>query len=172
MTVRLGPLIYVSNTVADLIASNLSYLPPAATRMLRILLCFGMQRDINLLEIFEGLRSRIISALGPFVEQGILNIDVPLVISAHNIIKEEVYDIISVDKRQAIPLKMGKFLGDKLELSFKVSKLSYEGMRSMTSCLISLTCNQVNSMQPGRISNNSLRWRLDRWNRPSSQSLF
>ena len=64
---QLGLLMTVSNTVTGLIASNLSYLPPAAMRVLPILSCFGTQTDINLLEIFKGLRSGIISALDPFV---------------------------------------------------------------------------------------------------------
>ena len=42
----------------------------------------------------------------------------------------------------------------------------------MTSSLISLACDQVNSAGPGLVADDGLRRRLARWNRRSSQSSF
>ena len=117
-------------------------------RVLRIMSCFGTQTDTNLLDIFEGLRRKIISPLDAFVEQGILNRANPLVIFTHIIISPEVSDGMSVDKRQDTHLEIGQFLGEKLELSCKISELSQARRRSVTLSFISLACNQANSAGP------------------------
>lgn len=150
----------VSNTVAELIAVNLSYLPPELLRVLRIISCFGIQACVSLLEILEDFQGGLIAAVNPFVQQGILDKAGPLVIFAHDLIQQEIYEGIPSGERSNLHLEIGQFLRKQLELATTIGmeqlslddRTFYAGRRSITSSLLSLACDQINSSGPQNFS--------------------
>lgn len=149
----------VSNTVAELIAVNLSYLPTDSLQVLRVLACFGSSSCMELLGILEGFQSGIIAMVDAFVEQGILDRAGPLVIFAHDLIQQEIYEEMSADERLNLHMDIGQYLGKQLEVTIGMGQLSfkdhafYAGMWNMTSSLISLACDQINDAGPERVDN-------------------
>lgn len=75
-------LIQTCESVAELIASNISSLPLASQIALRILSCFGIQVDLPLLQIVEQSEEGIISHVDEFIELGVLDRAGPIVIFA------------------------------------------------------------------------------------------
>ena len=63
-------LIQTGDSVAELIASNISSLPGKSQRVLRILSCFGIQTDFPLLQILEDFEEGITSHIDEFIEHG------------------------------------------------------------------------------------------------------
>ena len=58
--------------VAGFIASNLNSHSPSSLHILQTLSCLGMQTDLNLLSLLEGIEAGILSSLQQFIDVGIL----------------------------------------------------------------------------------------------------
>ena len=66
-------LIQTGESVAELIASNISSMPEKSQRVLRILSCFGIQTDLPLLQVLEVFEEGMTSQIDEFIDQGILD---------------------------------------------------------------------------------------------------
>ena len=66
-------LLQTGESVAELIASNLSTLPDEALRVIRILSLFGIQTDLALLDLLEKIEGGIHAHLDTFIDRGILD---------------------------------------------------------------------------------------------------
>ncbi|KAL9189379.1 hypothetical protein ACHAXT_009054 [Thalassiosira profunda] len=145
--------------VAALIVSNISSLPPASQRVLRILSCFGMHSDLSLLRILEKFEAGIVSALDDFVEQGILDRAGPIFMFAHDLILQAVYESVPMAEREVLHLELGEFLVtvaaadestsiDQLTSGLGTMNLhdwEFFGGQSISASIISLACDQLNS---------------------------
>mmetsp|Transcript_3889 Transcript_3889/g.8568 ORF Transcript_3889/g.8568 Transcript_3889/m.8568 type:complete len:1443 (+) Transcript_3889:166-4494(+) len=177
-------LIQLGDSVAELIASNISSLPVESQRILRILSSFGIQTDVPLLQILERFEEGIVSSLNEFVDMGILDQAGPIVIFTHDLIQQSVYESMSLSERQALHLDIGQYLGelslealskkpesepamDPVTLSMGQLELNdqvfFAGSR-MTSSLISIACDQIDSAGPDAISDADLRLQYSEWN--------
>ena len=170
--------IQTGGSAAKLIASKFSSLPSESQRLLRILSCFGIQMDRNLLQVLETFQEGIIS-LDDYIDMGILDRAGPLVMFAHDLIQQAVYESVSLTDRQALHLELGEFLGALAteggspsispvleglgQLQLTDDQVFYAG-KSMTSSLISLACDQINAAGSGAINDEDQKQKYAKWN--------
>ncbi|KAL7545479.1 hypothetical protein ACHAWF_008830 [Thalassiosira exigua] len=183
-------LIQTGDSVANLIASNLSSLPQLSQEALQILACFGMQTDSNLLRILEAPGSGfcgVTSSLRSLIDLGIIDEAGPIIRFTHDLIQQEVYENIPLDQRKALHLKLGNLLGSEAEAdidsspdtqqaTFDMDQLrlndTFFAGRSMCSSLISIACDQINVSGPGLTNGDDQREKFIRWNLWAGQKSY
>mmetsp|Transcript_30851 Transcript_30851/g.66674 ORF Transcript_30851/g.66674 Transcript_30851/m.66674 type:complete len:1679 (-) Transcript_30851:132-5168(-) len=173
-------IIKTEDGVAGLIASNLKSLSPSSQRVLQILSCFGIQTNISLLQLLENFQKGIICSLDTLVDKGILDRAYSIVIFAHDLIQQEVYESMPLAERQMLHLDIGQFLGeqadiDKTSAAMIPMKIGFDrlqlddrdsiaGKNMAHSSLISLACDQIDSAGLDIIRDEGLRVQFAVWN--------
>lgn len=138
---------------------------------LTLVSCFGSQTDISLLQYLEQIEEGLISSIDTFVNEGILNQIGPIIsfgernitklsclsslllcftltqyfcLEAHDLIEEEVYNSMTMADKRSLHLKLGEYLGSRAS-QLQLRGLEFFGGMSITSSLISIACDQINS---------------------------
>ena len=131
--------------------------------MLQILSCFGIQTDSPLLKILDKFQNGISWSIISFVELGILDVGGTIIIFNHDLIKQAVYESMSLDQRRVLHLDIGTFLGETAckdatlivanhMSDLKISDQSFYLGKSITSLLICIACDQINLAGPEAVS--------------------
>jgi len=178
-----------SESVASFIVSNLSSLSNEALLCLRVISCFGIQAQIGLLNILDGSN---ISPAGGFdchlpdlIERGILERAGPIVIFAHDLIQEAVYEDIELSSRHQMHINIGLFLANTASSQWKTQpietamnqlfliegqgELRGEGIGSSSSTiepasLISIAASQINQVGPKFVTSQTQRIQFAKFN--------
>merc|ERR1712194_195009 len=121
--------------------------------------------------------------LDTFVEKGILDRAGPIIIFTHDLIQQGAYEGMPLDERHKLHLEIGLFLGSisSIDCSLAVEPLStvieqlqlndstfFVG-RSMTSSLLSLACDQINTAGPTSVSDQEQVQTIAQWNLSAGQ---
>jgi predicted ATPase len=104
-------------SVAELIASNISSMTPKFQRMLHILSCFGIKIIEAVVKILDTFEAGISTAVDTFIEQGIIDRDGHMIIFTHDLIQQAVYENMDLHQRKSLHLDIGKFMCRQSEKS-------------------------------------------------------
>jgi predicted ATPase len=160
------------DSVAELIASNLSSLSPTFQRMLRILSCFGTQTNSTLLGILENLQNGIFPSIDFFIDRGILDRAGPIVIFTHDLIQQVVYESMDLDHRSALHLEIGEYLGGQSRIDesialtgmgqLQLKEQEFYSGRNLASHLVCIACDQIGTAGPN-LSSEIRRMKFAEW---------
>lgn len=172
-------LLRTGDSVAELLAANVRSLPLESQQTLRVLSCFGTQTDDTLLHILERFHEGIRASIDGYVEMGILDRAACIVVFAHDLIRDAVYGSMSASEQASHHLRLGEFLGELVDGS--VESVT-EGLglcdlrdqefflgRGMTSSLLSIACDQINSVDPNSIADRRKKIKFATWNKCAGQ---
>lgn len=165
------------DNVASLIASNLSSLTPTFQQVLRTLSCFGVQSDLPLIQILDKQKPewKISSSLDGLIDSGILDRAGPIVRFTHDLIQQTVYESMPIDRRKTHHLELGELLAAEANFDSSIEAESaimgqiqqddtFFSGRSMSSSLISIACDQINSANLESINSEEQRMKFIRMN--------
>lgn len=116
------------DSVASLIASNVSNLDEQSQKALRVLSCLLGQADLSLLRLLES-NEKIAPVSGfdvylkDLIDRGIIEISEEFVSFTHDLILQQVYDNIPHDERLQMHFDIGTYLGNVLKLDDHESTL-------------------------------------------------
>mmetsp|Transcript_19307 Transcript_19307/g.36069 ORF Transcript_19307/g.36069 Transcript_19307/m.36069 type:complete len:687 (+) Transcript_19307:1681-3741(+) len=172
-----------ADNVASLIVSNLTSLSSEELLCLRIISCFGIQVQFNLLEILEVLGLAPTGGFKPYLHNlndlGIIEIISTLVVFTHDLIQEQVYEGTPEKERRQLQCDIGTFLGSMISLDANfepkpidaaigqlyVSDTSdNEDSNIGVASLISIATSQINNAGPEFFSDRMQRTRFASWN--------
>jgi len=110
-----------SDSVAQFMVSTFSTLEPEVLQMLRLLSCFGLHTDVDVLDIldascvapFDGIRT----PLQNLSDLGFIEVAGGLVRFTHDLIQQHVYESIELEQRRTFHIEIGLFLGWKVSTS-------------------------------------------------------
>lgn len=171
--------LFTADSVASLIVSNLTTLPEGELQCLRLISCFGIQVDYNLLELLEadlGPHGGFQPCLRNLVDQGIVKIDASMIAFTHDLIQEQVYEGIPAKERQQLHFDVGLLLGSKTSLDFgcenkpidaAINQLQLNSVADKgetASPLLSFATSQINSAGPDFFPDREQKSRFSRWN--------
>ena len=103
------PLHRISDSVAGFLMSKLLNLPKNVLNCLTMASCFGLQINMPIMELLDGLRgvTQISNNLDIGVEEGILEKAGPLYMFSHNSLQQTVYEITPKSSRNQLHLDIG-----------------------------------------------------------------
>ena len=160
------------DSVAELIASNISSLSPTFQRMLHIISCFGTQTHSALLGILENLQKGIFFSIDFFIDRGIFDRAGPIVMFTHDLIQQVVYESMDLDHRSVLHLEIGQYLGGQSRIDESIDLTGMEQLqikeqkfysgRSLASHLVCIACDQIGTAGPN-LSSEIRRMKFAEW---------
>jgi len=164
--------------VAELIAANLTSLPPDAMSVLQVLSCFGIQTDMPLLQVLSDFQEDMLS-LDDFVEKGILDRAGPIVLFTHDLILQAVYEGMPQNRRESLHLELGEYLGARASelssmeplTSITSHQKAFFAGSQLTSSLVSLACDQINFCRVNFIQDLNQKVKFAHWNFVAGQTM-
>ena len=174
-----------ADSVASLIVSKLTSLPVGELQCLRIISCFGIQVQSDLLELLEGFRLAPQGGFKPhlrnLVDQGIIEIVgySTIVVFSHDLIQEQVYEGIPVKERQQLHSDIGISLGSKTSLDVSCEHKTIDAAIEQlylsdvsdnedsfidVSSLVSIATSQINNAGPEFFADRTQHTRFASWN--------
>mmetsp|Transcript_29350 Transcript_29350/g.63181 ORF Transcript_29350/g.63181 Transcript_29350/m.63181 type:complete len:1300 (-) Transcript_29350:155-4054(-) len=172
-----------ADSVACLIVFNLTLLSMEEIQCLRIISCFGIQVQSDLLELLEDFKlapqGGFKSCLHDLVNQGIIEVDSTLIVFAHDLIQEQVYEGIPLKERRQLHCDIATFLSSRTSLDFNSANERIDTVMSQlglsdgtdsgdssidTSSLISTATSQINNAGPEFFSDKAQLIRFASWN--------
>jgi predicted ATPase len=132
-------------SVAELIASNISSMSPKFQRMLHILSCFGIKIITAVVKILDNFETGISTAVDIFNEQGIIDTDGHMIIFTHDLIQQAVYENMDFHQRKSLHLDIGTFMCRQSEksLSSSMGALQLQNGVSLVFQLECIACDQI-----------------------------
>jgi predicted ATPase len=143
-------------SVAELIASNISSMSPKFQRMLHILSCFGVKIITAVVKILDSFETGISTAVDIFNEQGIIDTDGHMIIFTHDLIQQAVYESMDLHQRKSLHLDIGTFMKSlhldigtfmcrqsEKSLSFSMGALQLQNGVSLVFQLECIACDQI-----------------------------
>ena len=145
-------------SVAELIASNISSMTPKFQRMLHILSCFGIKTIAAVVKILDKFEAGISTAIATFIEQGIIDTDGHMIIFTHDLIQQAVYENMDLHQRKSLHLDIGKFMCRQSEksLSSSMGTLQLQNGVSLIFQLECIACDQIAFAGPEKINDKRL----------------
>lgn len=150
--------IQTGDSVAELIASNISSLSPAFRRKLHILSCFGTQIHSTILEFLESFQSGIFSSIDIFIDKGILDRAGPIIMFTHDLIQQTVYESMDLDQQRSLHLNIGQFLCGKSRIDeslvltgmgqLQLTEEKYTAEKNSASHLVCIACDHFGTAGP------------------------
>lgn len=175
-------ILQTADSVASLIVSNLASLPADSLQCLRIISCFGIQVQASILDLLDNFcqapKGDFESYLCGLEDQGILEIADPLVVFAHDLIQQQVYESMALKERRQLHLDIGIYLGSKTSLDassqnqpidvaieqlFLSDVTDTEDISIGKSTLVSIATSQINNASPESVTDRRSP-RFARWN--------